>query len=69
MCGIFGSCGFDNGKCSEVGSLLFHRGPDAFGEYEDKENRIYLSHNRLAIIDLSVQKLLFMLMKNGEKSV
>lgn len=54
MCGIFGFIGpgFEY-LPSEITSLLSHRGPDAFGTYQDKHNEVFFAHNRLSIIDLS----------------
>lgn len=56
MCGIFGisshdSINFENALKSL--NILTHRGPDSFGEYKD--DKIYLGHRRLSIIDLSVK--------------
>ena len=33
--------------------MLHHRGPDDYGEYFDKTNRVGLFHNRLSILDTS----------------
>ena len=56
MCGIAGflrasfpEAGIDTLK--KMGQALFHRGPDAGGEFLDKE--VALCHRRLSIIDLS----------------
>jgi asparagine synthase (glutamine-hydrolysing) len=56
MCGIAGFSQFDQEIASqqtliEMGNAIFHRGPDAGGEYID--DNIALCHRRLAIIDLS----------------
>lgn len=57
MCGIFGFASFGNeshfsiDKCRASLTLLKHRGPDAEGEYCDRQ--VYLGHRRLSIIDLS----------------
>ncbi|MBS0201605.1 MAG: asparagine synthase (glutamine-hydrolyzing) [Planctomycetes bacterium] len=54
MCGIFGVAGRPNTDgLREAALTLQHRGPDAFGEWEDSTARIYLAHCRLSIIDLS----------------
>ena len=50
MCGIFGYLKFGGEVlCPDWLSLLRHRGPDGHGTYEDE--RIFLSHTRLSIID------------------
>lgn len=59
MCGIFGW--FSKGalrnsseKCLREGCLLMaHRGPDDHGEYSDPENKVFLGHRRLSILDVS----------------
>ena len=54
MCGIFGVVSHKNinfEKALASLSQLIHRGPDSFGEYKD--DKIYLGHRRLSIIDLS----------------
>ena len=55
MCGICGICNSSNAladiKC--MMSAIQHRGPDAEGEYIDKENSIAMGHRRLSILDLS----------------
>ncbi|MDD5544339.1 MAG: asparagine synthase (glutamine-hydrolyzing) [Acidobacteriia bacterium] len=54
MCGIFGVTGCDNDQGLDAHARkLNHRGPDSFGSYFDSENRVYLGHCRLSIIDLS----------------
>lgn len=56
MCGIagftqfFGNMG-DKDTLKEMGNSIYHRGPDAGGEYLD--DYVGLAHRRLAIIDLS----------------
>lgn len=49
MCGLTGVFGIV-GKQTPSRDCLHHRGPDAFGLYED--DYIFMAHNRLAIIDL-----------------
>ncbi|MEC1719142.1 asparagine synthase (glutamine-hydrolyzing) [Schinkia azotoformans] len=53
MCGIFGQ--ITNRKLTNNVSLaldkLMHRGPDGKGEWTSEDNRVYLGHRRLAIID------------------
>ena len=54
MCGIFGVVSHKNISFEKaLASLnqLTHRGPDSFGQYKD--DKIYLGHRRLSIIDLS----------------
>ncbi len=54
MCGIFGVFQFRLDKLEKAREgvkALTHRGPDQHGEWYD--NRIYLGHRRLSIIDLS----------------
>jgi asparagine synthase (glutamine-hydrolysing) len=53
MCGIFGLITEDlNIERARLSlDTLLHRGPDQWGEYN--ENRVYLGHRRLSIIDLS----------------
>ncbi|WP_200762812.1 asparagine synthase (glutamine-hydrolyzing) [Nitrosophilus alvini] len=50
MCGIFGVFGkYDEKRAFESLSLLTHRGPDSRGFYKDE--KIFLGHTRLSIID------------------
>ena len=54
MCGIFGVSSHNNinfEKALKSLNLLTHRGPDSYGEYKDE--KIYLGHRILSIIDLS----------------
>jgi asparagine synthase (glutamine-hydrolysing) len=60
MCGIAGFYNFhqtsvekisDIGK--KMGDSIFHRGPDNFGTWIDKDYEIALIHRRLSILDLS----------------
>jgi asparagine synthase (glutamine-hydrolysing) len=56
MCGIAGFSHFDGNMGDKValkkmGDSIYHRGPDAGGEYLDEH--VGLAHRRLAIIDLS----------------
>ena len=56
MCGIAGFTHFngnmgDKGTLKKMGDSIYHRGPDAGGEYIDEH--VGLAHRRLAIIDLS----------------
>lgn len=54
MCGIFGVVGRrDTDGLREAALTLKHRGPDAFGEWNDPTAGVYLAHCRLSIIDLS----------------
>ena len=61
MCGIAGFIdheGFSVKYAKQIGNAMGkaiqHRGPDDSGLWIDKENGIVLSHQRLAVIDLSV---------------
>jgi asparagine synthase (glutamine-hydrolysing) len=56
MCGIAGFTHFsgnmgDKNTLKKMGDSIYHRGPDAGGEYLDEH--VGLAHRRLAIIDLS----------------
>lgn len=54
MCGIIGFKNADSIGDKKLALIhLYLRGPDFNGEYEDKENNIWLGHTRLAIQDLS----------------
>lgn len=58
MCGICGELRFDNTNISDVRKSnmldsISDRGPDHTGRYEDKN--IFLGHQRLSIIDISVK--------------
>jgi asparagine synthase (glutamine-hydrolysing) len=53
MCGIAGFVG--RGERSQLGAMverLAHRGPDAAGLWNDDEERVFLGHRRLSIVDL-----------------
>jgi len=51
MCGIYGYIGAEIKNFKEKAETLKHRGPDEFGEFIS--NNVYLSINRLAIIDIA----------------
>jgi asparagine synthase (glutamine-hydrolysing) len=56
MCGILGIIGgsaLDHDRGRALLSKLGHRGPDDYGIWTSREDRILLGHNRLAIQDLS----------------
>lgn len=55
MCGITGIIGerCDEAKFRAATDRVAHRGPDDHGYFVDHENRVYLGHRRLSIIDLS----------------
>lgn len=58
MCGIAGILSFHNNASfmiQHMNHALRHRGPDDSGIFIDEKNGIYLSHNRLAVIDLSLR--------------
>lgn len=53
MCGIFGFYGnFSKDLLIEYSKHLNHRGPDDYNFYFCKKNNIFISHSRLAIIDI-----------------
>ncbi|MFP4486350.1 MAG: asparagine synthase (glutamine-hydrolyzing) [Campylobacterales bacterium] len=55
MCGIFGYTSFKEKinveTCKKARDELIHRGPDGAGEYYDE--KVYLGHRRLSILDLT----------------
>ncbi len=54
MCGIAGFVGpGDQDDLAAMTAALVHRGPDDSGTYCDPESRVFLGHQRLAIIDLA----------------
>lgn len=55
MCGIggFKSEILNAGHLNVFKTVQAHRGPDAYGVYENTENNVFLAHNRLSIMDLS----------------
>ena len=56
MCGILGLIGksvVDARRCRAGLDLIAHRGPDGEGEWISEDQRIWLGHRRLSIIDLS----------------
>jgi len=53
MCGITGFAGAGSfNDLKNMSAVLVHRGPDAKGTWHNQENRVYLAHRRLSIIDL-----------------
>jgi asparagine synthase (glutamine-hydrolysing) len=52
MCGIFGiaSTRLEDGNYTAYTNTLSHRGPDAYGDYQN--DNVFLGHRRLSIIDL-----------------
>lgn len=53
MCGIAGFWGAgDQATVTAMTDALAHRGPDGHGYHFDEDNRIFLGHRRLAIIDI-----------------
>ena len=53
MCGIIGFVGAgDSQDLTKMIKAAYHRGPDGAGRFEDPENRVYLGHRRLAIVDV-----------------
>ncbi len=53
MCGILGSLGTFDNVVKDPLSLIRRRGPDCSGEWRDEEQKVYLGHRRLSILDLS----------------
>lgn len=58
MCGIAGILGYraklpPKDICENFINTLAHRGPDGVGVYHSKEERVFLGHRRLSILDLS----------------
>jgi asparagine synthase (glutamine-hydrolysing) len=56
MCGIAGGISInkiDRQTMQDATDSLLHRGPDAGGYYCDENERVFLGHRRLSIIDLS----------------
>ena len=54
MCGIAGFIGTgDQSVLKSMTDSIAYRGPDAEGNYADKESGVYLGHRRLSIVDLS----------------
>ncbi len=54
MCGIAGFVG--SGSLDDLNAMtsaIVHRGPDGGGAYNDPDQRVFLGHRRLAIIDLA----------------
>lgn len=53
MCGITGFAGAgDLADLRRMNATLVHRGPDDEGTWSDDENRVFLGHRRLSILDL-----------------
>lgn len=55
MCGISGAVGDVSYDKQTIGNVQGHRGPDNTGLFEDSDQQVLLVHNRLSILDLSVQ--------------
>jgi asparagine synthase (glutamine-hydrolysing) len=53
MCGINGFNFINKKILTQMNSSLFHRGPDASGEFSDAKSKVSLGQRRLSIIDLS----------------
>jgi len=53
MCGIAGSIAFAEPAEALNIRLLSHRGPDSSGQWRSPDDRVWLGHTRLAILDLS----------------
>src|SRR5215471_16694611 len=59
MCGITGIFNFASGDGDErtvavrMRDAMVHRGPDAYGLYQNPDKRVVLAHRRLSIVDLS----------------
>ena len=53
MCGIVGFLGRGNSLVvKEMMESVRHRGPDAFGAYEEPSEGVYLGHQRLSVLDI-----------------
>ncbi|MBF0417664.1 MAG: asparagine synthetase B, partial [Magnetococcales bacterium] len=54
MCGIVGFAGRGTPEdLSRMTRALAHRGPDGEGHHIDPEQRLFLGHRRLAILDIA----------------
>ena len=54
MCGIVGFVGpGDRGDLAAMMTAVVHRGPDSSGTYSDEANRVFLGHQRLAVVDIA----------------
>lgn len=56
MCGIAGFCNFKGDKEKMIEKMkekMYHRGPDAGGNYFSEDGQVTFGHRRLSIIDLS----------------
>ena len=54
MCGIAGFLGEGNSKLlHQMSSEISHRGPDNETYYIDEENKLFLAHRRLSIVDIN----------------
>ncbi|MDE6184072.1 MAG: asparagine synthase (glutamine-hydrolyzing) [Lachnospiraceae bacterium] len=56
MCGIAGFCNFKGDKAKMIEKMkekMYHRGPDAGGDYFSEDGQVTFGHRRLSIIDLS----------------
>ncbi|MEY8267115.1 asparagine synthase (glutamine-hydrolyzing) [Lachnospiraceae bacterium 64-25] len=56
MCGIAGFCDFKGDKVKMIEKMkekMYHRGPDAGGNYFSEDGQVTFGHRRLSIVDLS----------------
>lgn len=56
MCGIAGFCNFKGDKAKMIEKMkekMYHRGPDAGGNYFSEDGQATFGHRRLSIVDLS----------------
>lgn len=56
MCGIAGFCNFKYDRQSNIEKMkerMYHRGPDAGGNYFSEDGQVTLGHRRLSVVDLS----------------
>ncbi|GFI04878.1 MAG: asparagine synthase (glutamine-hydrolyzing) [Lachnospiraceae bacterium] len=56
MCGIAGFCNFKGDKAKMIEKMkekMYHRGPDAGGNYFSEDGQVTFGHRRLSIVDLS----------------
>ena len=68
MCGFLGFINFngiDLNNLKKISRTIYHRGPDDSSQYVDDLKKIYFSHSRLSIIDISKNGIQPMQSKSG----